>query len=158
MNAPPRVTDRLSTLAARIGELDTSTVYGRVTAVRGLLVEISGPIGAMSLGGRVLIEIAAGTRVPCEVIGFSGEKALVMPYGGLDGVRRGCPAYVDRHPPGPQTLQWPGSAASSMRSAARSMAGRPCRRATVSMHFAMTRRQPMHADALAPRSISASGR
>lgn len=100
MTAPSRLTDRLPTLAARISELDGITIYGRVTAVKGLLVEVSGPIGAMSLGGRVLIEIATGTRVPCEVIGFSGEKALVMPFGGLDGVRRGCPAYVDKTLPG----------------------------------------------------------
>ena len=100
MNSPKRSSDRLSDLAAMVESFDAVTIYGRVTAVRGLLVEISGPIGAMSLGGRLQIEIAPGTRVPCEVIGFSGEKALVMPYGGLDGVRRGCPAYVDKALPG----------------------------------------------------------
>ena len=100
MNSPKRSPDRLSDLATMLEALDSVTIYGRVTAVRGLLVEITGPIGAMSLGGRLQIEIAPGTRVPCEVIGFSGEKALVMPYGGLDGMRRGCPAYVDKAPPG----------------------------------------------------------
>jgi len=92
--------DRLSQLAGIIDGLDAVTVHGRVVGVRGLLVEIAGPIGAMSLGGRIGIEIAPGARVPCEVIGFSGEKALVMPYGGLDGVRRGCPAHVDKAAPG----------------------------------------------------------
>lgn len=100
MNSPKRSPDRLSDLATMLEGLDSMTIYGRVTAVRGLLVEISGPIGAMSLGGRLQIEISPGTRVPCEVIGFSGEKALVMPYGGLDGMRRGCPAYVDKVAPG----------------------------------------------------------
>ncbi|MBX9876095.1 MAG: flagellum-specific ATP synthase FliI, partial [Beijerinckiaceae bacterium] len=90
----------MSGLAATIAGLDSVTIYGRVIAVRGLLVEIAGPIGAMSLGGRIGIEIAPGSRVPCEVIGFSGDKALVMPYGGLDGVRRGCPAYIDKAAPG----------------------------------------------------------
>lgn len=100
MTTAKRGSGRLSDLAATIGSFDSVAVYGRVTAVRGLMVEVSGPIGAMSLGGRIEIEIAPGTRVPCEVVGFSGEKALVMPYGGLDGVRRGCPAYVDRASPG----------------------------------------------------------
>ena len=100
MNHPSHGTERLSALVSAIEGLDGSTVYGRVIGVRGLLVEVAGPIGAMSLGGRVGIEIAPGTRVPCEVVGFSGEKALVMPFGGLDGVRRGCPAYVDRVQPG----------------------------------------------------------
>ena len=92
--------DRLAALTAEIADLDPLTVYGRVVAVRGLLVEVAGPIGAMSLGGRLSIEIAPGIRIPCEVIGFSGEKALVMPFGGLDGVRRGCPAYVEKQQPG----------------------------------------------------------
>lgn len=109
MNGARPGQDRLSTLATMIGELDATSVYGRVTAVRGLLVEVSGPIAAMSLGGRVGIEIAPGVRVPCEVIGFSGEKALVMPFGGLDGVRRGCPAYVDRTVAGLRpTMAWLG--------------------------------------------------
>ena len=109
MNSARPDQDRLSTLATMIGELEATSVYGRVTAVRGLLVEVSGPISAMSLGGRVGIEIAPGVRVPCEVIGFSGEKALVMPYGGLDGVRRGCPAYVDRTVAGLRpTMAWLG--------------------------------------------------
>ncbi len=100
MNSPTRGADRLSALASTIDALDAVTVYGRVIAVRGLMVEIAGPIGAMSLGGRVQIEIAAGSRVPCEIVGFSGDRALVMPFGGLDGVRRGCPAYVDKAQPG----------------------------------------------------------
>jgi len=104
-----RGSGRLSDLAATIGGFDSVAIYGRVTAVRGLMVEVSGPIGAMSLGGRIEIEIAPGTRVPCEVVGFSGDKALVMPYGGLDGVRRGRPAYVDRAAPGIRpTTAWLG--------------------------------------------------
>lgn len=100
MNSATRGADRLSALISTIDALDSVTVYGRVIAVRGLMVEIAGPIGAMSLGGRVQIEIAAGSRVPCEIVGFSGDRALVMPFGGLDGVRRGCPAYVDKAQPG----------------------------------------------------------
>ena len=80
MNSPAHGQDRLSGLAAAIAALDPVIVYGRVNAVRGLLVEVAGPIGAMSLGGRVGIEIAPGSRVPCEVIGFSGDRALVMPF------------------------------------------------------------------------------
>lgn len=91
---------RLAALARTIEGIDAVALYGRVIGVRGLLVEVAGPIGAMSLGGRVGIEVAPGQRVPCEVVGFSGEKALVMPFGSLDGVRRGCPVHVDRVQPG----------------------------------------------------------
>ncbi|MCG6122697.1 MAG: flagellar protein export ATPase FliI [Microvirga sp.] len=77
-----------------LADLEDVEVYGRVAAVRGLLVEIAGPVSAMRLGGRVDIAIEAGAHVPCEVIGFSGDRALAMPFGNLEGVRRGCAAYV----------------------------------------------------------------
>jgi flagellum-specific ATP synthase len=69
-------------------------IFGRVVAVKGLLVEVAGPIGRMAVGGRIDIEGAGQKLIPCEVIGFSGDKALVMPFGTLDGVRRGCRAVV----------------------------------------------------------------
>ncbi len=105
----PGTGDRLRALAAEAAALESHLVYGRVAGVRGLLIEIAGPIGAMKLGGRVDVEIAAGERVPCEIVGFDGEKALAMPYGGLIGVRRGCPAYVSATPPGVRpTSAWLG--------------------------------------------------
>ena len=35
-----------------------------------------------------MIESVAYRTIPCEVIGFSGNNAVVMPFAGLDGVRR----------------------------------------------------------------------
>ncbi|GJD68321.1 flagellar protein export ATPase FliI [Methylobacterium gnaphalii] len=99
--------DRRETAASRAGPsfaaaidalagVETLEVFGRVTAIRGLLVEVAGPIAAMRLGGRIDIAVGAHSAglVPCEVIGFQGDRALAMPFGSLDGVRRGCPAYV----------------------------------------------------------------
>ena len=86
---------RLSAAKAAVEAVPDHAVYGRVAAVRGLLVEVAGPVAAMQVGGRLDVETSRGT-VPCEVIGFSGERALAMPFGALDGVRRGCPAHV-RH-------------------------------------------------------------
>lgn len=85
----------LTSAKAALDAAPDLSVYGRVAAVRGLLIEIAGPVGAMQVGGRLDIEIdRGGATVPCEVIGFSGERALAMPFGSLEGVRRGCPAYV----------------------------------------------------------------
>ncbi len=75
-------------------------VFGRVVGVRGLLVEVAGPLGAMAIGGRVVIEGAGGRPTPCEVVGFQGERALLMPFGPLEGVRRGCRATVGAMEPG----------------------------------------------------------
>jgi len=84
----------MKALAEQIAELDGVEIYGRVVGVRGLMVEVAGPIQAMSVGARVVIENGGGRTVPCEVVGFSGANALLMPLAALEGVRRGCRAVV----------------------------------------------------------------
>lgn len=81
-------------LAERIGEIERVNIYGRVVGVRGLMVEIAGPIQAMSVGARIVIETGVGPTIPAEVVGFNGDNAVVMPFAGLDGVRRGCRALI----------------------------------------------------------------
>src|SRR3954469_21732619 len=84
----------MKALAEQIAELDEVEIYGRVVGVRGLLVEVAGPIHAMSVGARVMIEAGGARMIPCEVVGFTGRNALLMPYAPLEGVRRGCRALV----------------------------------------------------------------
>jgi flagellum-specific ATP synthase len=84
----------MKALAEQIGDLDAVEIYGRVVGVRGLMIEVAGPIHAMSVGARVVIETGAGRPIPCEVVGFDGPQALLMPFGPLEGVRRGCRAMV----------------------------------------------------------------
>lgn len=83
----------MKALAEQIGDIDGVNIYGRVVGVRGLMVEVAGPVHAMSVGARVVVE-TGGTDIPCEVIGFSGNNAVLMPFAGLDGVRRGCRAVI----------------------------------------------------------------
>ena len=84
---------RLAAARAAVEATPDFGLYGRVAGVRGLLIEVAGPVSAMHVGGRLEIETGRGV-VSCEVIGFSGELALAMPFGMLEGVRRGCPARV----------------------------------------------------------------
>ena len=84
----------MKALAEQISELDGPTIYGRVAGVRGLLVEVAGPVHAMPVGARVVIETSAVRSVICEVVGFAGRNSLLMPFGPLEGVRRGCRAVV----------------------------------------------------------------
>jgi flagellum-specific ATP synthase len=84
----------MKALAEQLSDLDSIEIYGRVVGVRGLMVEVAGPIHAMSVGSRVIIEAGAGRNIPCEVVGFSGDNALLMPFAALEGVRRGCRAVV----------------------------------------------------------------
>jgi flagellum-specific ATP synthase len=84
----------MKALAEQIGDVDGVNIYGRVVGVRGLMVEIAGPIHAMSVGARIMIETGGNRFIPSEVIGFTGNNAVVMPFADLEGVRRGCRALI----------------------------------------------------------------
>src|SRR5438128_3616472 len=84
----------MKALAEQIIDLDGVNIYGRVVGVRGLMVEIAGPIHAMSVGARIVIETGGNRFIPAEVIGFSGNNAVVMPFAGLEGAGRGCRAVI----------------------------------------------------------------
>jgi flagellum-specific ATP synthase len=87
----------MKALAEQITEVDGTEIFGRVVGVRGLMVEVAGPLFAMSVGARLTIETGA-RAIPCEVVGFSGNNALLMPFAALEGVRRGCRAIVTSTP------------------------------------------------------------
>ena len=78
----------MKALAEQINELDGIEIYGRVVGVRGLMVEIAGPIHAMSVGARIVIDTGGNRFIPCEVIGFTGNNAVVMPFAGRSEERR----------------------------------------------------------------------
>src|SRR5215207_11491436 len=86
MHPEQKPMSRIAAATAALEGIDDLGLFGRVAAVRGLLIEIAGPVAAMHLGGRLDIEIDQGV-VPCEVIGFSGDRALAMPFGSLQGVQ-----------------------------------------------------------------------
>jgi flagellum-specific ATP synthase len=73
--------------------------FGRVASVVGMLVEVSGLDRLLSIGGRVEIEARDGHKVPCEVIGFRDGRALLLPFGSLDGVAMGCRAEMRQDEP-----------------------------------------------------------
>ena len=92
--------DRLSEKAeAMISRMPEYEVYGRVTKVLGLLVEIAGFGTALSIGSQVHLKPAEDHIIPCEVVGFKEGHALLMPFGALEGVSLGCPAIIMRTKP-----------------------------------------------------------
>jgi flagellum-specific ATP synthase len=92
--------DRLSEQAiAAIDQMTDYQIFGRVTKVLGLLVEIEGFGSALSIGARVNLQPSETHIIPCEVVGFKDEHALLMPFGALEGVSLGCPAIIQRNKP-----------------------------------------------------------
>jgi len=74
-------------------------LYGRVTAVLGLLVECAGLQRRLSVGRRCVVIARDGRRVVCEVVGFRDDRTLLMPFGTVEGVGLGCKAMVAESEP-----------------------------------------------------------
>ncbi len=88
------MTTVLDHLIADFSRIPTRTIYGRVAAVQGMLVEIEGVDGHLSIGDRCTLHARRGKLIPCEVIGFRDKRALAMPYGALEGVALGTRAVI----------------------------------------------------------------
>lgn len=92
--------DRLAEqIEAALLTLPDREVYGEVTKILGLLVEIAGFGTALSIGSICHLRPYGGGDVPCEVVGFKDGHALLMPFGTLEGVGLGCRAVIQDHQP-----------------------------------------------------------
>ncbi len=89
------MTHLLSAIAREIEALPERMIFGRVTAVQGMLVEVGGIDRHLSIGARATVISRTRTRLRCEVVGFRGGKALMLPFGALDDVGLGCRVVVD---------------------------------------------------------------
>jgi flagellum-specific ATP synthase len=79
---------------AEIERLPEVELFGRVTGIQGLLVEIGGVQRHLSIGSCVRMLARGGRQVEAEVVGFRQGRALAMPFGSLDGVGMGCKALL----------------------------------------------------------------
>ena len=69
--------------------------FGKVTGVRGLMIEVACPQGALSVGSRLTIRGPGGAGVRCEVAGFQNGRAVCLAFDPLQGVRLGARADLD---------------------------------------------------------------
>jgi flagellum-specific ATP synthase len=84
----------VTALAAEIQRIPDRLDYGRVTAVLGMLVEVGGAPASLSVGDRCSVLARGRAPVACEVVGFRAGRALMMPFGPLEGVGLGCKTIV----------------------------------------------------------------
>ncbi len=84
---------------SEISRVAPQQFYGRVAAIQGLLVEVGGIQRHLSIGSRVDLLARGDKTVQCEVVGFRNDRALLMPFGSLDGVGMGCKALTAEQDP-----------------------------------------------------------
>ena len=89
----------IKNIVSEINRLPSFHEYGQVASVLGMLVEVSGVEGVISIGDHCRIQARNNRSVLCEVIGFREKRALVMPFGTLEGIGLGCPVEIDAADP-----------------------------------------------------------
>lgn len=95
---PMTASPRPATLLDQIRRSLPVGLSGRVSKLIGLTVAVAGfpaPLGAVAK-----LEAEHGGSVEAEVVGFSGEDTLLLPYGELNGVRRGTRVTLTQSVPG----------------------------------------------------------
>ena len=80
----------MRSLVAAVERIDPLIVYGRVAAVSGLLIEARGGLTRLAVGARAEIERRGDTPLAAEVVGFRETRALLMPFGSLEGIAPGA--------------------------------------------------------------------
>ncbi|MDD5456931.1 MAG: flagellar protein export ATPase FliI [Candidatus Margulisbacteria bacterium] len=78
----------------QVGEL--GKLIGKVTEVVGLIIEAQ--LQGVSVGEVCHIEIPSNRMVRSEVVGFKKDKALLMPFGPLEGISPGSLVYATGKP------------------------------------------------------------
>lgn len=81
--------DRFTYVADKVTRLAAGNAFGRVAAVQGLTVTCA-ILPHMAIGSRCSIMGVDNKPHMAEVIGFTEEHMLLMPYGTLDGIAPGC--------------------------------------------------------------------
>jgi len=80
--------DFLATALQRVKRREALPMQGTLTHVAGLVLEASGI--RTSVGAQCLIGVGAAPPVLAEVVGFSNNRAFLMPAGDIQGLTRGA--------------------------------------------------------------------
>ncbi len=67
-------------------------IAGRIIKLTGLVMEAAGI--KLPIGSACYVPLSGGRRVEAEVVGFDGDKLLLMPQSGVDGVVPGAKVFA----------------------------------------------------------------
>jgi flagellum-specific ATP synthase len=84
----------LSDLTSHIQHIAEYAIEGKVTSVKGLLVECTGIASIVSIGSHCTVTTRDGQLVMCEVVGVEEQITKLMSFGSLAGIGAGCKVMV----------------------------------------------------------------
>jgi flagellum-specific ATP synthase len=74
-----------------LASVEPLPMAGKVTRVSGIIVEATLP--SVAVGAACEIRLPGDKMLNAEVVGFSKNRALLMPFGDVAGVGEGCPVW-----------------------------------------------------------------
>ena len=86
--------DYLENIKKKVESIDPIKVYGKVTNITGILIEGIGP--GVSIGTVCTIINQEGKEFKAEVVGFRGNKILLMPFADVKGFTPNSLIYAEK--------------------------------------------------------------
>ena len=90
--------ERSAACQAQLHEIAPVRLEGRVIGLSGLVVDIDGLGGHVSVGDRLLLATRDGGGIQAEIVGFRQGLAQAMPFASLDGLGPGSVALFRAEP------------------------------------------------------------
>jgi flagellum-specific ATP synthase len=78
-----------------LNKVDSFEVCGRITKLTGLVMEAVGI--HLPVGSACVVPIGEFSKVEAEVVGFDGDRLLLMPHSNVDGIVPGAKVYALSH-------------------------------------------------------------
>ena len=87
----------LKSIINEVRLIPESYVIGKISSIKGLLIEVVGIEFAVSIGSRCKIINKNGKEIYSEVVGIRKEITLLMTYDSAEGIGIWCPVHVIAH-------------------------------------------------------------
>lgn len=75
-------------------EINDHAIRGRISGVKGLMLEVEGVNRLLSVGDRFIAKKRDGERLTCEVVGMKSDACMAMPFGTTEGLGLGSDVYL----------------------------------------------------------------
>ncbi|WP_020166556.1 MULTISPECIES: flagellar protein export ATPase FliI [Methylotenera] len=78
--------------SSMLNKVESFEVCGRITKLTGLVMEAVGI--HLPVGSACIVPIGENSNVEAEVVGFDGDRLLLMPHSNVDGIVPGAKVYA----------------------------------------------------------------